>query len=704
MTLHRYLARLIALCLLPPLLLALGLAVHQVRDERVDQAHDAEVLARLVATQIDLGMQARIDALRVLAAPPLALPERRADLHAQAQAYARTFDSQVLLVNAQRQVRLHSGLPFGTQELPAAPWREDFQSSTERALARRAPAVSDVYTGPLSGEPMVSLAVPLDAARPGADTAAEQLALVTSVPTRVFAGFLPTAGVPTGWSVWLLDRRQQPMAGLGPVPGDATLAGGPTHPVTLSAAPWTLVVAVPRQATISPLVRSAAGLAVLLVLTMGVAAFAGLGAGRRLTRAIRSLVASPLGPAPMPDIAEVRQVRLMIDETVRDRDRAEAERRANDETLRTRLEKAATDLQVSQARLQGVFDSVSEAIITTDAQQVIVMANPAAARIFRCGLDQMIGTPIERFIPARFRDRHRLDIQRFGTAPVPAVAIGHRPGITGLRADGEEFPVDAAISHVHIDGQQLFTVTLRDVTELRRVQAALESSHDDLQRLLAAQDRVQENERTRIARELHDELQQTLAAIRMDVGAVSDALERNPAGVPQLLAGIDALASAAIVSTRRIVNDLRPRMLEELGLVAALEALATQFSQRTGIGCRVHARGRQVLEGRLSGAIATCLYRVTQEALNNVAKHARARQVRILLISEADGQLRLRIADDGRGMTDEDRRKPGSFGLMGMHERVRAVGGRLSIGRSATGGTAVKVQVPDPSPAEPLSA
>ena len=205
---------------------------------------------------------------------------------------------------------------------------------------------------------------------------------------------------------------------------------------------------------------------------------------------------------------------------------------------------------------------------------------------------------------------------------------------------------------------------------------------------------MQENERKRIARELHDDLQQTLGAIKFNAMAIGDRLLASPQAVPALLEEIDDLASGAIGSTRRIVNNLRPHMLEDLGLVPAVEALAGQFGQYTGIACRLDADADidDVLAERAD--LATGLYRVTQEAFNNVLKHARAGRVEIRLTHAPDGQVVLRITDDGCGMADPGLRKAGSFGLMGMRERVRAIGGGLRVDSRPGVGTTVEVTLP----------
>lgn len=369
-----------------------------------------------------------------------------------------------------------------------------------------------------------------------------------------------------------------------------------------------------------------------------------------------------------------------------------------------------------EEQLRRVFESASDAIVTADATQRIVLANPAAAQVFRRPVEQLVGATLESLIPERFRGGHHAHVQRFGQNESATRTMGGlRPEVFGLRADGEEFPLEASISQVHADGERLYTVILRDVSERRRLEQALKDSHADLARLVIAQQRIEEEERKRISRELHDELQQVLAAIKMDVGLMEMALS-GAEGPPQpaaaqaalaalpelnrLVARIDALATSAITSSRRIVNDLRPQLLEELGLVPALDALARQFRERHGVAVLLTTDDACADDGAARGAIpdavALCLYRAAQEALNNVAKHAQATQVRLSLaaVPEAGGAgWRLEVADDGVGLAAGDRLKPASFGLRGIAERVRALGGTLTLDGEHDGGRGVRLVV-----------
>jgi signal transduction histidine kinase len=156
---------------------------------------------------------------------------------------------------------------------------------------------------------------------------------------------------------------------------------------------------------------------------------------------------------------------------------------------------------------------------------------------------------------------------------------------------------------------------------------------------------------------------------------------------------IDKLVGTAVSSTRRIVNDLRPLMLEELGLLPALEALCQQFQERTGIAVRCRVQDHAASWPAISEQIEICLYRVAQESLTNVAKHSGATRVDMQLVAQPDGLLSMRISDNGRGLDQDSRRNPMAFGLKGMTERVRALGGSLRMDNGPAGGTVVVVEV-----------
>lgn len=694
MKLHTFLTRLIWLSVLPLLVLAVWLAYGQVRALHDDAMRENADLARHSALVADQYLRGRLNALRALAASPLVDDPARPDgLLALAQALRAQFGGEILLVDRDRRLRMDSAHASGEPspvppELGALP-------VLAKALDQGAEAIGNLVPGHGDGSPALAIAVPVQ--RGGRPIAA----LLQLLPKPELAERLSRLAPKPNRSVRIVDDRDRLLLDLGRPPQASDEE--PPAVAALQLAPWRVEVATGSDEHLAPLLRAAAVLGLVVVGTTLIGLSSGQWAAHRLTRALHSLTGDASTATPAPEIAEVGTVRRMLDDAAARRDAAEAERLASERQLRATIEQAALELQVREAQLRGIFETASDAILAADTDQRIVMANPAAARVFGHAVESLVGRPLEDLVPPRFRGSHVRQMRAFGETDRAARPMGPRRDVVGLRADGSEFPAEAAISHAHVDGQHLYTVVVRDVSERRRAErelqdsrSRLETSHAELRRLIAAQDSVQEGERLRIARELHDDLQQTLAAVLMEVAAARAAAQPPAAAQAEALARIERLAMAAIASTRRVIQDLRPPMLEELGFVAALEHLVSQFAERHGLRGELDAGDFDPeAEARL-GVVGTCLYRVAQEALNNVAKHAGASCARLRLSSTADGTISLAIADDGRGFADGEPRKPESFGLLGMHERVRAVGGTLHIDGRPGAGTIVEVEVPLP--------
>jgi signal transduction histidine kinase len=225
--------------------------------------------------------------------------------------------------------------------------------------------------------------------------------------------------------------------------------------------------------------------------------------------------------------------------------------------------------------------------------------------------------------------------------------------------------------------------------ELRDSQASLQRSHSQLRRLAAHADRIKELERKRIAREIHDDLGQNLLVLRIEADLLAARTrQRHPrlhARARTTLGQIDR----TIRSVRHIINDLRPAVLD-LGLNAAVEWQVDQFRQHAGVACELEVEG----EITVDDPCATAFFRVLQESLSNVLQHARASAVRVAL-RQRDGMLSMTISDNGVGIGPGVRNKPGSFGLVGIEERIGLLGGRCAISCGEQGaGTTVVVSVP----------
>jgi signal transduction histidine kinase/CHASE1-domain containing sensor protein len=224
--------------------------------------------------------------------------------------------------------------------------------------------------------------------------------------------------------------------------------------------------------------------------------------------------------------------------------------------------------------------------------------------------------------------------------------------------------------------------------ELRASEAKLQMSNENLRRLAAHAENIKEGERKRIAREIHDDLGQNLLALRIEADMLSARTSaRHPRLHERALSTLRQI-DATIKSVRQIINDLRPTVLD-LGLNAAVDWQITEFRRRTGIECELVENHQDI---KVSDQCATALFRILQESLSNISQHARATRVRIELRVER-GWVWMTVGDNGIGLHASGRHKPGSFGLVGIEERVNILGGTFDVTSSPGAGTTVHVSV-----------
>jgi len=341
------------------------------------------------------------------------------------------------------------------------------------------------------------------------------------------------------------------------------------------------------------------------------------------------------------------------------------------------------------ARLAGLLDSAMDAIITVDEQQRVVLYNRAAERIFGWTSEQMMGGLLEKLMPDRFRSNHSTHVHRFDRTGTTSRRMGDGTVLYGLRANGEEFPMEASISQLDTAEGKLFTVILRDITERVRAQ-------DELSSFAAEAHNLREGEKSRIARELHDELAQSLTALKMDTIWLRDNAPAEPEKTVAKLADMVTMLDTTVAATRRIAADLRPLLLDDLGLAPAIEWLAHNFTQRTGVPCEVSVDEDLELEE----PYATAVFRIVQESLANVGKHARATEAGVV-IARTGQAVMLEVRDNGQGFATAAPRKPHSLGLMGLRERAHLLKGAVAIDSQPGKGTRVQVSIPVQENGEP---
>jgi PAS domain S-box-containing protein len=373
------------------------------------------------------------------------------------------------------------------------------------------------------------------------------------------------------------------------------------------------------------------------------------------------------------------------------------------------LKAALATLAEEKERAEVTLQAIGDAVITIDGQGTVKSFNPAAEKIFAYAAAEVVGQSIKMLFPASFANDFSTYLRRYPDTG-QAYLSGVEREVMVQRSDGELFPVDLRISEFFLDGSRQLIGSMRDLTERKRAQgeilhlnatlearvaertAQLESANEQLRivtqrlrQLAAHQEGVREAERTRIAHELHDELGGLLTSARFDIVRLGQQPRIATPCIEKLRDTIDA----AIASTRAIISDLRPPVIDHLGVWRAIDWYAKELANRRGL------RRQVVIEPELEEVtpphdVGICLYRIVQEALNNVVKHAEASSITVNIRRLPNGMIEVETIDDGKGLSGEDLAKVGRWGVMGMRERVHSHGGELTLTSTPSLGTTLR--------------
>jgi PAS domain S-box-containing protein len=354
----------------------------------------------------------------------------------------------------------------------------------------------------------------------------------------------------------------------------------------------------------------------------------------------------------------------------------------------TEREQAQLQARESETALDTLLQTVPASILAVNADGAIMLVNAASETMFGYRRQELIGHPLSMLIPERFQHRHAGHLGNFWRKPGMR-SMGAGMELFGLRKDGSEFPVDVGLSYLDTRAGRLAISFISDVTERKESGAMLLQNKNELQALTARLLSLQEAGNRDLSRELHDGLSQKLAALSMEVStllwhssAPDDALTDR---VCALTSRINGLASEVQAISRR----LHPAVLVELGLETAIREQCAGFTAQEGIPARFQAR--RVPED-LPEDVSLCLYRLAQEGLRNISKHANASKVKLTLSGKNNG-IALRIRDNGDGFQISEAKAKGGLGLISMEERVRLVNGHHTIRSQPGRGTTVEVFV-----------
>jgi len=364
-------------------------------------------------------------------------------------------------------------------------------------------------------------------------------------------------------------------------------------------------------------------------------------------------------------------------------------------TIRREHKTAQEALARNAALLTGITSAMGEGIHVLDAEGKLVFMNPEAERLLGWTKAELLGHNVHNIIHGQNPNGTPLlesDCKIYKVLKDAAVYKSEDEVFS--RKDGSLFPVNITSSPIVENGKAVASVTVfKDISQRKLNEQKSFESRKQLQKLTAHLQTIREEERTRIARELHDELGQMLTGVKLEAKWLASILSSEQPLVQDKIVSLSTLIDDTLDVMRRVAADLRPVMLDDLGLEAALEWLSEEFSKRTGLNIQLEFDRQEgddeCLE--LDVDVATAAYRIVQESLSNVARHAQAKNVHVLLCCRED-MLLLRVSDDGQGMTEPTKRD--SFGIIGMRERATGLGGVFYVSNIAEGGTCVEVNLP----------
>lgn len=354
-----------------------------------------------------------------------------------------------------------------------------------------------------------------------------------------------------------------------------------------------------------------------------------------------------------------------------------------DITEQVESQKKLAELEALEA---SILEAMPNAVIGLQ-NRLIVFANDGVETVFGWKAQEIIGKST-RILYRSDKDHEDIAHLLYDVMERRRTASAEFPC---RRKDGRE--IECAISAARI-GKYLqdksIVVIFEDITERKQAKNELEHSREELRKLTAHLQSVREKERTLIARELHDEIGQLLTALNTETVLLSNKIPPEQKDLSERARNMSELINMTMQSLKRIYMSLRPGMLDHLGLSASIGWQAQEFEKRTGIPCRLKIHPEDMT---LDPDLSTALFRIFQETLTNIARHADATRVRAQLKATAK-KVQLIVKDNGRGITEEQRQKPHSFGLLGIRERVASWGGDVTITGEERKGTTISVSIP----------
>ena len=348
----------------------------------------------------------------------------------------------------------------------------------------------------------------------------------------------------------------------------------------------------------------------------------------------------------------------------------------------TELKKAQEEIQESEELANTLINAPLDLMMLVDRNYKVLMINEIAAKNLNLKVDSLIGKCILDYLPMKIVKSRKAAAEEVFKTTKPKYVKDER---NGNIFDNRIYPVFDSKGNVN-----RLAICSRNITEKETNEKDIRASREQLRNLSIHLQTVREEERASIAREIHDDLGQLLTVIKINISEIEKSLPKRKKDEIKKINTIKNLLDAASESIHKISSELRPSILDDLGLSAAVEWQAEEFHKNTGIKCNVKLKPEEII---LDEKLSITIYRIIQEALTNVTRHSRARNVDIN-IKVQNKNLNLTIKDNGVGIKEEKINNPKSFGLIGIRERLVPWKGTAEIIGIKDEGTTIVVNIP----------
>lgn len=330
-------------------------------------------------------------------------------------------------------------------------------------------------------------------------------------------------------------------------------------------------------------------------------------------------------------------------------------------------------------QIRSILDSISDSFIAVDKNLTITYINKTSATFFQRAPETLINKNLKKILP---KEKNQFLYQLIENA----IELNKK-------GQGEVFDTETGnwLHHHIYPSENLVTLYTRNINEEKKREKEMKLINEDLRRLSTHLQQIREEERKMIARDLHDDLGQQLTGLQMDIHWMQKKLQQSDPLLVNKVNEMNEMVDNTIRSIRRILSDLRPAILDDLGMLAAMEWLNQETSKRYPIDIHFQVNTQEI---PLSPDVASGLFRIYQEAINNAIKHANAKNIRTV-IEVTDTQLTMSITDDGKGMANTQKQEKG-YGLLGIKERTYILGGTFSIQTEEGKGTSLIIHIPLP--------